>query len=131
MPGRRTIDCEENESFFRKLNFIQDETNALKIRLGEFVKEITSKRDLLEVENLQTRLLRLDEFISTIRYYLYDFRKNFCEKNADSTDLECRKRLIQLQDGMASVENWFTQLSKDLSNFAERCIETEANRHSG
>jgi hypothetical protein len=131
MPDLRTIDCEENASFFRKLNFIQEETNALKIRLGELVREITSKRDLFEAENLQNRLLRLDEFISTTRYYLYDFRKKFCEKDINSTGLESRKRLMQLQDAMGSVESWFTRLKKDLSEFAGRCTESEQDRQPG
>ena len=73
----RTIDCEENESFLRKLNYVQDEANALKIGLSEFLREITSKENLVEVENLHTRLIRLDEFISTIRYYRMISGKTF------------------------------------------------------
>ena len=93
MPDLRTIDCEVNASFFRELNFIQEETNTLKVRLGELVREITTKRDLPYAEDLQSRLLRLDEFISSTRYYLYDFRKQFCEKEINSNDQESSKRL--------------------------------------
>ena len=34
-----------------------------------------------------------------------------------------------LQDGMASVENWFTLLKKDLSDFAERNTEETGPSH--
>lgn len=103
----------------RTLNFVQEETNLLKTRLSELVREIDSDSHLAEAENLQTRLIRQDEFISLMRYYLSEFRNQFCCTDSIYSDSDSKKRLNQLRNGVISVENSFNRLKADLIRFAE------------
>jgi hypothetical protein len=120
MDNTRHREFPESDFMMRTLNFVQEETNSLKERLSVAVQEINSESKLVDAEALQTRLIRQDEFISLMRYYLSEFNNHFCCADSIYSDSEARKRLDQLRGGVAFVENSFNRIKNDLIKFTEK-----------
>lgn len=92
----------------------------LKDRLSEAVQMIKSESQLTEAESLQTRLIRQDEFISLMQYYVSEFNNQFCCEDSIYSDSDAKKRLDQLRGGVISAENSFNRIKNDLIKFTEK-----------
>lgn len=109
----------ESERLKQMLGCIMDENVGLKYRLSEVLKEKFDDKMLIKVEDYQSYFIQEDELIGLLRndIALLD-KKMLVIASDDKKSIKLIEKKLQLLcNNIATVQNQFSQLKVDFTNY--------------
>lgn len=109
----------ESERLKQMLGWIMDENVGLKYRLSEVLKEKFDDKMLIKVEDYQSYFIQEDELIGLLRndIALLD-KKMLVIASDDKKSIKLIEKKLQLLcNNIATVQNQFSQLKVDFTNY--------------
>lgn len=109
----------ESERLKQMLGWIMDENAGLKYRLSEVLKEKFDDKMLIKVEDYQSYFIQEDELIGLLRndIALLD-KKMLAIAIDDKKSIKLIEKKLQLLcNNIATVQNKFSQLKVDFTNY--------------
>ena len=115
----------EHETWYRELDFWQDELESFQNRLNELVMKFTDKDMYANIEKFQNQLNIHEGVMNSIRNQIQMHESNIADhykKDEDSMNRDMVKKHLEIRDRMENQREIICEMKKDLFAFLTKYI---------
>ena len=107
----------ECDTWKRMLSFMVDENIHLKNRLSEILSDQQQNQLLNEIEDYQTRFLKIDELIRILRNDVAELEQSIKEKQDTTDNPSINNKLSRIRLNIPLVERQLERMKMDFNSF--------------
>ena len=107
----------ECDTWKRMLSFMVDENIHLKNRLSEILSDQQQNQLLNEIEDYQTRFLKIDELIRILRNDVAELEQSIKEKQDTADNPSINNKLSRIRLNIPLVERQLARMKMDFNSF--------------
>jgi len=107
----------ECDTWKRMLSFMVDENIHLKNRLSEILSDQQQNQLLNEIEDYQTRFLKIDELIRILRNDVAELEQSIKEKQDSADNPSINNKLSRIRLNIPLVERQLERMKMDFNSF--------------
>jgi len=107
----------ECDTWKRMLSFMVDENIHLKNRLSEILSDQQPNQLLNEIEDYQTRFLKIDELIRILRNDVAELEQSIKEKQDTTDNPSINNKLSRIRLNIPLVERQLARMKMDFNSF--------------
>lgn len=107
----------ECDTWKRMLSFMVDENIHLKNRLSEILSDQQPNQLLNEIEDYQTRFLKIDELIRILRNDVAELEQSIKEKQDTADNPSINNKLSRIRLNIPLVERQLERMKMDFNSF--------------